>query len=97
MKQQEDLNSLNGTYTAIPKQKNSAAIESGDVDLIEEEMEFGKANEKEARESGYVGADGKAVELAKPDVKGSPTGAYTDIGAGRSSVVHQRSDQEEGR
>jgi hypothetical protein len=91
MKQQEE-NSLNGAYTAIPKQKNSAALETGDVDLIEEKMEFGDASESEARQSGYVGADGKAVEMAKPDVRGSPTGAYTDIGAGRSSVVHHRSD-----
>jgi hypothetical protein len=91
MKQQE-VDSLNGAYTAIPKQKNSAALETGDVDLIEEKMEFGKASEREARECGYVGADGKAVEMAKQDVKGSPTGAYTDIGAGRSSVVHPHSD-----
>ena len=93
MKQLED-DSLNGNYTAIPKPKNSAALESGDVDLIEEKMEFGNANESEARESGYVGDDGKAVEMAKPDVKGSPTGAYTDIGAGRSSVVHHHRPDE---
>jgi hypothetical protein len=44
----------------------------------------------DAKALGYVGADGKAVSMAKPDVKGSPTGAYTDIGAGRSSVVKHR-------
>jgi hypothetical protein len=37
--------------------------------------------------SGYIGRDGKAVSMARRDVEGSPTGAYTDIGAGRSSVV----------
>ena len=41
----------------------------------------------DAKASGYVGKDGKAVSMAKPDVEGSPTGAFTDIGAGRSSVV----------
>lgn len=41
----------------------------------------------DAKESGYVGKNGKAVSMAKPDVVGSPTGAFTDIGAGRSSVV----------
>lgn len=41
----------------------------------------------DAKASGYVGKNGKAVSMAKPDVVGSPTGAFTDIGAGRSSVV----------
>lgn len=45
----------------------------------------------EARISGYVGKNGKAVSMAKPDVQGSPTGAFTDLGAGRSSVVKPRS------
>lgn len=50
-----------------------------------------EANERDARISGYTDENGKAVDRAKPDVKGSPTGAFTDIGAGRSSVVKHRS------
>lgn len=76
------------SYTAIPKSLNSAAIETGDADLVENQFEFGEASEEEAREAGYIGEDGKAVDMAKPDKPGSPTGAFTDIGAGRSSVVH---------
>lgn len=86
MKEKEDTELNN--YTAIPKSMNSEAIASGDADLVENQIEFGEANEQEAREAGYIGEDGKAVDMAKPDTKGSPTGAYTDIGAGRSSVVH---------
>ena len=41
----------------------------------------------DAKVSGYVGKNGKAVSMARQDVEGSPTGAFTDIGAGRSSVV----------
>ncbi|KHD89209.1 MAG: hypothetical protein OM95_05185 [Bdellovibrio sp. ArHS] len=51
-------------------------------------MNYGKMNEHDARASGYTNKQGHAVDMAKPDVKGSPTGALTDIGAGRSSVVH---------
>ncbi|WP_373998172.1 hypothetical protein [Bdellovibrio bacteriovorus] len=51
-------------------------------------MNYGKMNERDARASGYTDKQGRAVDMAKPDVEGSPTGAYTDIGAGRSSVVH---------
>ncbi|MBC7740906.1 MAG: hypothetical protein H7061_01835 [Bdellovibrionaceae bacterium] len=50
-------------------------------------MDYGTMNAKDAKESGYTDESGKAVDMAKPDVKGSPTGAYTDIGAGRSGVV----------
>jgi hypothetical protein len=38
---------------------------------------------------------GHAVSMAKKDVKGSPTGAYTDIGAGRSSVVISKKENEQ--
>ncbi|WP_374030148.1 hypothetical protein [Bdellovibrio bacteriovorus] len=47
----------------------------------------GRASERKARASGYTNKEGKAVDLAKKDVPGSPTGALTDIGAGRSSAV----------
>ncbi len=50
-------------------------------------VEYGEMNEVDAMESGYTDQDGKAVSMAKKDVKGTPTGAYTDVGAGRSSVV----------
>jgi hypothetical protein len=59
-----------------------------DFSESEDEIYVTSANERDARESGYMDAEGKAVELAKPDVEGSPTGALTDIGRGRSSVVH---------
>lgn len=86
MKEKNDT--IAPSYTAIPKSMNSAAVETGDIDLVESQIEFGEANEDEAREAGYIGEDGKAVDMAKPDKEGSPTGAFTDIGAGRSSVVH---------
>ncbi len=44
-------------------------------------------NAEDAVTSGYTDKKGHAVSRAKKDVKGSPTGAFTDIGAGRSSVV----------
>lgn len=71
--------SFNGNLTAIPKS----------LDSEETPMEYGEMNEEEARETGYVGKDGRAVEMAKPNIEGSPTGALTDVGAGRSSVVHK--------
>jgi len=49
--------------------------------------ESDKKKMSDAKESGYIGKSGKAVSIAKPDVEGSPTGAFTDVGAGRSSVV----------
>lgn len=78
---QED--SFNAGLTAIPKDLAT------DVDGLETPIEFGEMNEDDARESGYIDKNGHAVSLAKEDVPGSPTGAYTDIGAGRSSVVHK--------
>jgi hypothetical protein len=43
--------------------------------------------ERDAKISGYTDKDGHAVSMAKKDVPGHPTGAWTDIGAGRSSAV----------
>jgi hypothetical protein len=54
--------------------------------------DYGDMNLKDAQESGYTDKKGHAVSMAKRDVKGSPTGAYTDIGAGRSSVVHKHGE-----
>ena len=78
---------LNSGLTAIPKGAASADQASADPDLVASDMDFGSTNEQEARESGYIGEDGKAVSKARPNTEGSPTGAYTDVGAGRSSAV----------
>ena len=51
-------------------------------------MDYGKMNEQDAKDSGYTGQKAQAVDMAKPDVKGRPTGAYTDIAAARSDVVN---------
>ena len=51
------------------------------------QMDYPEMNEQDAKISGYTDRKGQAVDMAKKNVKGSPTGAYTDIGAGRSSVV----------
>jgi hypothetical protein len=51
------------------------------------ELEPKDANIEDAKTSGYTDENGNAVSKAKPDVTGSPTGAYTDVGEGRSSVV----------
>jgi hypothetical protein len=56
-------------------------------------IDYGKMNEKDAQESGYTDQNGHAVSLAKKDKPGSPTGAYTDVGAGRSSVVQSEKSQ----
>lgn len=76
--------------TAIPKDYRGP--EQGDREAADADtasgMEFGEMNLADAKESGYTDENGKAVSKARKDVEGSPTGAYTDIGAGRSSVVH---------
>ena len=77
---------FNGQLTARPKPRRlvtEVLVDDGDSEM----MEYGPMNEEDAIESGYTDESGHAVEMAKPDVKGSPTGAWTDIGAGRSSVV----------
>jgi hypothetical protein len=65
----------NSSFTALPKEPP------------DEEIEYGDMSEKDARDSGYIDSDGRAVELTRKDIKGSPTNAFTDIGAGRSGVV----------
>ncbi len=79
--------SLNAGFTAIPKGATSADEASADPELVASPMEFGTMNERDARESGYIGKNGRAISKSRADKRGSPTGAYTDIGAGRSSVV----------
>jgi hypothetical protein len=79
--------SFNGNLTAIPKDVPSANIQA-DPDLVATQMDYGTMNADDARESGYMDEEGHAVSTSREDVEGNPTGAYTDIGAGRSSVVH---------
>ena len=85
---------FNGNYSAMPKGPNTPNINT-DQDISEEPLEFGDMNEQDAIESGYTDKNGKAVSQAKPDTEGHPTGAYTDIGAGRSSVVHTHKEVKE--
>lgn len=56
-------------------------------DIEYKKMKYRKANLEDAKISGYTDENGNAIEMAKPDVKGHPTGALTDVGAGRSSVA----------
>ncbi|MBC7371401.1 MAG: hypothetical protein H7326_07550 [Bdellovibrionaceae bacterium] len=85
---------FNGNYSAMPKAMGTPNINK-DTDIGESEIEFGEMNEEDAIESGYTGKDGKAISTAKQDVEGNPTGAYTDIGAGRSSVVHHHNEKKD--
>jgi hypothetical protein len=68
----------NSSFTALPKEPPG------------EEIEYGEMTEREARESGYINDSGRAVEITRKDIKGSPTNAFTDIGAGRSGVVKHK-------
>jgi hypothetical protein len=65
----------------------------GDDSLKSTPVDYGEMNEKDARNSGYIDDQGHAKSMAKKDKPGHPTGAYTDVGAGRSSVVHKESDK----
>ncbi len=67
-------------------------VNADDDSLEFREDDFGDMNEKDARESGYTDENGKAVDMARENKRGSPTGAFTDIGAGRSSVVVKKSE-----
>lgn len=60
------------------------------------ELEFGEMNLEDAKESGYTDEEGNAISLSKKDREGSPTGAFTDIGAGRSSAVRSRESRSPG-
>lgn len=76
--------SFNANLDAQPKE-NRPVEDATDVST--------EMNVKDAQESGYTDEKGHAVSMAKKDVKGSPTGGYTDIGAGRSSAVVPKSEQ----
>ena len=85
--------SINNNYTAIPKDSSAGMNLSSEDENIQTQMDYGDMNAKDARESGYIDDKGHAVSMARHDVKGSPTGAYTDVGAGRSSVVHHHDEK----
>ncbi|MES3036480.1 MAG: hypothetical protein V4736_01115 [Bdellovibrionota bacterium] len=89
--------SINGNLTAKPDRTNSSGDGSYDATVDSEVMEYGEMNLQDAKESGYTDEEGKAVDMAKQDVKGSPTGAYTDIGAGRSSAIHHENKNTQDR
>ena len=78
---------FNGNFTAIPKDNSQVGADVDDLRAAE--IDYGSMNEEDAKESGYTGANGEAVDMAKPDVEGRPTGALTDLGAGRSGVVER--------
>jgi hypothetical protein len=85
---EKNLNSLDGGVTARPHDLTPAeqAVQ-GDGSMSIDPFDYGNMNEDDARQSGYIGPNGKAVSKSIPDKGGHPTGAYTDIGAGRSSTV----------
>jgi hypothetical protein len=84
--------SINSNNTAIPQSGGSVEQAAADPDQVANNLDYGKMNLDDAKASGYTDENGKAISKARKDVPGSPTGAYTDIGAGRSSVVHHHPD-----
>jgi hypothetical protein len=81
--------SLNDGFTAQPTTKPNTPKSPP----VETAFDYGDMNEDDARASGYTDKSGHAKDMAKPDVPGSPTGAFTDIGAGRSSVVKHKNSE----
>ena len=84
--------SFNGNYTAQPKSLAHDEHLATDPNFIEESPEYGEMNLRDAQLSGDTDKEGKAISRAKKDIDGHPTGAYTDIGHGRSSVVSTADD-----
>lgn len=80
---------FNGKLTAKPKSNVASPEGVIDSEGPAATLNYGEMNLEDAIESGYTDEEGHAVSMAKPDKEGSPTGAWTDIGAGRSSVVHK--------
>ena len=85
--------SMNENFTAQPSDSLAAADVGANSDLVEGAVEYGDMNLADAKASGYTDDKGNAISKARKDRPGSPTGAYTDIGAGRSSVVHRADDK----
>jgi hypothetical protein len=90
---EETLNeNLSARPGAVPEFPGNAESEMKGSDV-----EFGEMNLEDAKESGYTDEEGNAISLAKKDRQGSPTGAFTDIGAGRSSAVRSRDSRAPGQ
>lgn len=86
-------NSFNGNFTAIPKDMPTANVHA-DPDLVATTMDFGDMNLEDAMESGYTDEEGRAISSdAKGSTESFSTGAYTDLGAGRSAVVHRHGEE----
>jgi len=81
---------FNGELTAKPQKKTHAPHFIPEENFLEPDMDPGEMNPYDAKVSGYVGKNGKAVSKSRHDVMGSPTNAFTDIGHGRSSVVRRK-------
>lgn len=78
--------SFNSNLSARP-QGLSSHKHPPDFDPSEKNIDYGEMNLRAAKISGYTDRKGHAVSMSKKDTPGLPTGALTDIGAGRSSVV----------
>lgn len=68
----EKINSLNDGFTAKPHEH-----QFGEIETV---FETGDASVEDAQLLGYTDEDGRAVEMARPDIEGSPS---------RSSVVQR--------
>ncbi|MDG0816418.1 hypothetical protein [Bdellovibrio svalbardensis] len=83
-----------GEITAQP-QRSSTHKHPPDFDPRDEQIDYGETSLHDAKMSGYSDRKGRAVSMTKEDIEGSPTGALTDIGAGRSSVIHEKKKQKD--
>lgn len=83
----DDPEDFNGDLSAMPKRNQLDSHNSTDKELSGKKLDYGDMNLADAKRSGYTDRKGRAVEMTRRDRPGSPTGAFTDIGAGRSSVV----------
>jgi hypothetical protein len=80
-------NDIETEITARPHDVEAEQTEKNGEDLVSDPLDYGNMNLKDAEISGYTDEKGRAVSKSKPEVEDSPTGALTDLGAGRSSVV----------
>jgi len=85
---------LNGNLTAQPKDIPQVDEGAADTEMGAAVAENSEMKAQDAKESGYTDDKGQAISKAKPDVKGRPTGAFTDVGAGRSSAVRPHDSSE---
>lgn len=79
--------SFNDNLTALPKDEVSPEDAAANADLASDNLDYGEMSLEDARASGYTDENGRAVDSAREEPVGRPTGAYTDVGAGRSSAV----------